>query len=48
VYVYTAAVSHRPWLSRVQFVLEALEGTVPSEVGMPDLSHIPIGGSRME
>jgi hypothetical protein len=32
----------------VNFVLDVFEGTVASEVGIPGLSHIPIGSSRME
>jgi hypothetical protein len=43
--MYAATVTHRLWLWPVKF---PLEGTVASEVGIPGLSHIPIGRSRME
>jgi hypothetical protein len=37
--------SHRRWLRPLKFSLEALEGTVTSEVGIPGLALIPIGKS---
>jgi hypothetical protein len=40
--------THRRWLRPVKFAIEAFEGTVASEVGIPGLSYIPIGRSRME
>jgi hypothetical protein len=43
--MHAATVNHLRWLWPVKF---ALEGTVASEVGIPGLSHIPIGRSRME
>jgi hypothetical protein len=46
--MYVAAVTHQHWLWPVKYVLKALEGTVASEVGIPGLSHIAIGRSRME
>jgi hypothetical protein len=45
---YAATVTHRSWLWPVKFGLEAPEGTVTSQVGIPGLSHISIGRSRME
>jgi hypothetical protein len=46
--VYVATVTHRLWPWPVKLVLEALEGTVASEVAIPVLSHIPISRSHME
>jgi hypothetical protein len=42
--MYAATLAHRRWLWPLKF---ALEGTAASEVGIPGLSHIPTGRSRM-
>jgi hypothetical protein len=36
------------WLWPVKFAIEALEGTVASEAGIPDLPHIPMGRGLTE
>jgi hypothetical protein len=46
--MYAATVTHRLWLWPVKFALATLERTVASEVGIPDLSHISVGRSRVE
>jgi hypothetical protein len=46
--MHAATVTYWRWLRPWKFPLEALEGTVPVEVDVPCLSHIPIGRSRME
>jgi hypothetical protein len=46
--MYAATDIHHRWLWPVKFILEALEGTMASEVSIPDLPHILLGGSRME
>jgi hypothetical protein len=42
------ALTHQRLLWLVKFALETLEGTVVSEAGIPDLSHIPMGKGQME
>lgn len=46
--MYATAVTHQRWLWSVKFALEALEGSLVSEVCIPGLSHNPIGRSHME
>jgi hypothetical protein len=43
--MYSAPVTHRRWLWPVKF---AFDGTVVSEIGIPDLTHIHVDRSRME
>jgi hypothetical protein len=43
--MYSAPVTHRHWLWSVKF---ALEGTVASEVGIRDVTHIPVDRSLMD
>jgi hypothetical protein len=45
--MYTASVTHQCWLWPAKFVTEALEGTVASEVGIPGLLRVPVGGNHM-
>jgi hypothetical protein len=46
--MYGATLTHRRWLRPAKFTFEALEWTMATDVGIPGLSHIPVGGNGLQ